>query len=130
MTSFSMAWLPPHSLDSPSQHRRPPEAPAHTEGTLWRPWRACVSPCTQHCVPRCDLCVGLSPGQVCVCVFLDPLACMCAFASVYPPLYLCVSLCVSISRFLLYVSFLSQSVSLCISVSVSVFLPASVCMGL
>lgn len=58
-------------LQPASQPRRPPEVPAQTEGTLWRPWQACVGLCIQGCILGCaSLWDCLSRSVVYVCVWL------------------------------------------------------------
>ncbi|XP_032978345.1 dynein axonemal intermediate chain 1 isoform X7 [Rhinolophus ferrumequinum] len=109
-----------------SQPRRSPEAPAHTEGTLWKPWQACVSLCIQAMYLRVPPSVGLSPAQVCLFVsysvspFAFPDVCLCLCI---PPCLLAVSVCVPISECLsIFCVSLSPSLSLCISLHQSLCL--------
>lgn len=65
--------------------------PAHTEGTLWRPWQSVWVLKIQGCVPRCALPWDFaSPGQVCVCLQVHfPVSVpfwICSLASANPPL--------------------------------------------
>lgn len=84
------------------------------------------------------LCGTVSPGQECVSgshsVFqfscLNVPFCLCIPTAMFGELSVSVSPSLNVSVCLLCVSFLSQSIFLCISESVCPFLPLSVCMGL
>lgn len=138
MTSFIQCGLdttPLSGLQPASQPRRPPEAPAHTEGTLWKLWQACVSLCIQGYVrtyvslPLWDY---LSRSGVSVCLlfclsirFLGRVP-----LPLYPHLYVCVavSVCVPISECLsIFCVSLSTSLSLCISLYQSLCLTPCLC---
>lgn len=108
--------------------------PAHTEGTLWRPWQACVGLCIQDCVPRCaSLWDCLSRSGVCVWLSLClsvPLP-KCPLLPLYTHRYVrgavSVSPSLNVSVCLLCVSFFSQSIFVCISESLCVLFSLSLC---
>lgn len=88
-----------------SQPRRPPEVPAQTEGTLWRPWQACMGLCIQGCVPRCASlwdCLSRSVVSVWLVLSLS-----------FPRLDVCPCLCIPTSMFVQLSMWLSLYLSPC-----------------
>jgi hypothetical protein len=79
VTSFRVARTPPLLRTAASQPRRPAEASAHTEGTLWWPWQACMGFVSLD-VP---LPGTLSGSGVCVGCLAVPLS-LCSLAGCVP----------------------------------------------